>query len=76
VPADQADLGRHARLGRPAVHTLEHAALDLAAGDGRLDEDLRVDVAGGRERGVQFGPVGDPRDADARAGAGGLDERR
>ena len=59
-----------------AVVAAEHAALDLAADDRRLDDDLRVVHRGGRDRGRQVGQVGHPGDAQAGPGARRLDEQR
>src|SRR5699024_9059982 len=71
------DLRGRGHLGYPAVLGRQHAALDLAAVDLGLHEDLRVVFArgvDGGDDGFGVGGVGDPGDADAAAGSGGLDE--
>ena len=60
----------------PPVRVLQHPDLHLAARHRRLDQHLRVVLARHRDRAVQRGPVGDPGDADRRAGPGRLDEHR
>ena len=68
------DLGdrRRDRLG-----VAEHAALDLAPVDRRLDEHLLVvRERRARSAAASSSPVGDARDADARAERRGLDEDR
>jgi hypothetical protein len=74
VAGDNPDLGEDARLGRPAVLAFQHAALDLAAGHGRLDEHLRVHGAGRRDRRVEVGPRVDLGNPERGAAPGRLDE--
>jgi hypothetical protein len=76
VAAGDPDLAADTGLRQAAVLALEHPALDLAAHHRGLDQHLRVDGAGGGNRGVEVGPVGDAGDADARPGPRRLDEHR
>ena len=59
VPVDagpEPDLRGQAGLGQPPPSPRQHAALDLAAGHGRLDHDLGVDRGGGGHGGVEVRP--------------------
>lgn len=68
------DLGRDRRAR--AVLELQDTALDLAAPQGRLHEDLRVVALCLRDRLVKAGQVVDLGDADRRTRACGLHEQR
>ena len=75
LPAHDPDLRADAGL-EGAFGVLEDPALDLAAEDALLDEHLGVVLPRRGDGGVEVGPVGHLADADARAGAGRLDEHR
>ena len=62
--------------GRGGVFVAEHGALEFAAFDAALDDDLAVVFGGGLERGVEFFEVVGLRNANRRTQVGRLHEHR